>query len=326
MDCLFFSQSGHTEHNQEIRLVWRLIRSVKVCSSLFFLALFFVSREKAIGMVSFSTAKHSVHPTLWPVQTQSEFSISNSEGAKGQPIPLNIQLQANSTAAFRFLMVRNLPLEFKLSAGFGAKNYWAVSLNDVAGLQILPPRGFSGEFPLEVLLIRSNGAEPERIALNVAIAQNGTSLITVAGAAARSHALVPSTSPNSAIDGPQDAYAPPSPSDVTYSVEGPSINTISPQPAQMSDADQAQMARGNQLLQQGDIASARLVYKRLAQKNFAEAAYAMGNTYDPEFLTALSVTGMQPDLTEAKKWYQSARSLGSANAAQRLSSFAQRGY
>jgi TPR repeat protein len=44
----------------------------------------------------------------------------------------------------------------------------------------------------------------------------------------------------------------------------------------------------------------------------------LARTYDPEILSALAVRGLRPDIAEARVWYEKARDLGSAHAAQRL--------
>jgi hypothetical protein len=41
-------------------------------------------------------------------------------------------------------------------------------------------------------------------------------------------------------------------------------------------------------------------------------------TYDPTELARLSVRGIQPDMREARRWYDRARQLGAKDADQRL--------
>ena len=96
---------------------------------------------------------------------------------------------------------------------------------------------------------------------------------------------------------------------------------IAPPPAQRK-LDQEEIAvllkRGKDLIANGDLAAARLVLQRAANANDAEAALALGATYDPFVLRALKVYGFKADPVMARVWYEKARELGSAAAPRRL--------
>ena len=96
---------------------------------------------------------------------------------------------------------------------------------------------------------------------------------------------------------------------------------IAPPPAQRK-LDQEEIAvllkRGKDLIANGDLAAARLVLRRAADANDAEAALALGATYDPYVLRALKVYGFKADPDMARVWYEKARELGSAAAPRRL--------
>jgi hypothetical protein len=96
---------------------------------------------------------------------------------------------------------------------------------------------------------------------------------------------------------------------------------IAPPPAQRK-LDQEEIAvllkRGKDLIANGDLAAARLVLQRAANANDAEAALALGATYDPLVLRALKVYGFKADPVMARVWYEKARELGSAAAPRRL--------
>jgi tripartite-type tricarboxylate transporter receptor subunit TctC len=85
-----------------------------------------------------------------------------------------------------------------------------------------------------------------------------------------------------------------------------------------SAADRAQMERAAVLLQGNDVAAARLIYKKLATANIAEAAYALAQTYDQDFLKDIQTAGLIPDPAMAQRWYERAAALGSAAATRRL--------
>jgi TPR repeat protein len=45
---------------------------------------------------------------------------------------------------------------------------------------------------------------------------------------------------------------------------------------------------------------------------------ALASTYDPDELAKIKVVGLQPNIEEARKWYEKARELGAAEASERL--------
>jgi TPR repeat protein len=86
------------------------------------------------------------------------------------------------------------------------------------------------------------------------------------------------------------------------------------------DAEQVTMLinRGMEYLKSGDFPSARLLLKRAAEAGSPGAALMLGATFDPLFLPRLSTNGIEPDLAQARRWYEKALELGADGASQRL--------
>lgn len=78
------------------------------------------------------------------------------------------------------------------------------------------------------------------------------------------------------------------------------------------------MSRAKSLMAIGDITSARLLLQRAAEAQDADAAFMLGQTYDPAVLGSQDIRSITPDPAIARKWYQKAAQLGSADAQQRL--------
>lgn len=76
---------------------------------------------------------------------------------------------------------------------------------------------------------------------------------------------------------------------------------------------------GDKLLSRGDVAAARAVYERAAALGNAQAALAMGSTYDQRRLWSLGVFGMVGNKQRARQWYQRAYELGHPEARSRMS-------
>ena len=93
--------------------------------------------------------------------------------------------------------------------------------------------------------------------------------------------------------------APPSaPTAVTP--RAPAVQRLSP--AQIA----SYIRRGDELVQNGDIAAARLMYQRAATAGDPEGMRALGRTYDPRMLRQWGVVGMPADQARADEWYRKA--------------------
>lgn len=76
--------------------------------------------------------------------------------------------------------------------------------------------------------------------------------------------------------------------------------------------------RGEELFKSGDLIGARTAFRRAAEAGDADAALAMGSTFDPIEFLALGVQGVDADIVETRRWYETAKRLGSVEASQRL--------
>ena len=92
----------------------------------------------------------------------------------------------------------------------------------------------------------------------------------------------------------------------------PSVATLSPADSQLL------MNWGQEFMVIGDLAAARIAFRRAAQAGDAAAALAMGSTYDPLVLQRIGALGVTPDPELARTWYERARDFGSAEAPGRI--------
>jgi hypothetical protein len=96
------------------------------------------------------------------------------------------------------------------------------------------------------------------------------------------------------------------------------VKQASRQPTLDDSEINALIKRGNDLLKEGDFSAARLVFERAANAGSAEAALALGSTYDPLVIKRLGGISVKPDVEIARKWYQIAADRGSAAATPQL--------
>jgi hypothetical protein len=78
------------------------------------------------------------------------------------------------------------------------------------------------------------------------------------------------------------------------------------------------LAHGRKMVAVGYVAGARSYFKRAADAGSAEAAFALGGTYDPMFMEQIGAQGIKPDVSEARIWYEKAKTLGNKDAAAQL--------
>ena len=91
------------------------------------------------------------------------------------------------------------------------------------------------------------------------------------------------------------------------------------QKASLSSAEEARLvARANSLIQQVDIADARLLLKYGSDKGSARATFMLAETYDSRTLRSLQAYGVSGDTAMARKLYELAAAAGIDQARERL--------
>jgi hypothetical protein len=184
-----------------------------------------------------------------------------------------------------FVRLRGLPPAIALSEGYAiAPGVWAIPLASLATLRVIVPVGVSGRADVTVSLVAVDGA---------AIAEARFALVVNEQTA--STGRVPAVPPNPPPQAPQAALSP--------EARERAIKLVQ---------------RGDQELANGNVSQARGFFMRAADAGLAQGAIMLGTTYDPGELARLRVQGVQPNPTEARKWYEKARELGAPDANERL--------
>ena len=90
------------------------------------------------------------------------------------------------------------------------------------------------------------------------------------------------------------------------------------------DADElaSMLRRADDLITSGDVSSARLLLRRVAEAGDARAAFMLAGMFDPNVLKALGLQDGAPDVALARLWYERAAQLGSTDAPRRLQQLA----
>ena len=207
--------------------------------------------------------------------------LLRAEPASRVRLPIQVGPPA-ALAKSSFIRIRGLPAAAALSDGHAiAAGAWAVPLVALPTLTIILPAGTQGESAVAVSLVTVDGEVVAETTLTLAI-----------------------TSPAPA---PKQT-APPARAGAA----------VIPLPAAERERALGLHAKGVEQLERGSVYTARRFFERAADAGLAQSAVALAGTYDPEELAKMKVVGLQPNVEEARKWYERARELGASEAAERL--------
>jgi hypothetical protein len=235
----------------------------------------------------------------------------------GAETPLPIQLSASGPIPKdSFIRIRGLPPSAKLSEGHVvAPGSWAVPVSALPSLKVSAPVS-GGTTQLSIALVGIDGT---------VWAQASATFTAIAASAIRVDREAAPTPPQATI-----ATVGPAPSPSPSAADAPVLPSLAPRPIvgaspekpamKPDDQERAEklVVKGDEFLRDGDVAGARLFFRRAADLGHARAAIALAETYDPHELKRLGVQGMQPDATAARRWYQHALQLGATEAPERL--------
>ena len=168
---------------------------------------------------------------------------------------------------------------------------WILPAGELATAYLRPPSNFSGVMEYSVTLQRPDNSVIDRQTMRLEWA-------APAAPSAPSAPIEPAAM--------QQPAPPPPPASRTEA------RNLTP------DEVASMLKRGETLLVEGDIASARLLLQRAAEAQDARAAFTLAASYDPIELKRLGVLGAVPDVTKARDWYERARKFGSREAPKRL--------
>ncbi|NJM34316.1 MAG: sel1 repeat family protein [Rhodomicrobium sp.] len=235
--------------------------------------------------------------------------VEDVTGEPSLPLPMKVRVSQQDAEEYAFIMLRGLPDEFTLSAGFRLKDAWAVSLRDLGDLILLPPANYRGQFDLEVLLVKGRDKPVESRAMTVTIGKPASPPAATASGGKPDQRLVTSASPEPDFPGLAGAAG--------QAQQGGKISGVT---RTISAKEESEMLdRAMKILGDGDIASARLLLEHIARQGSGKGALTLAQTYDPLFFRSISALGgVRPDPEKAKVWYALAAELGQEGARERL--------
>jgi|GEM_PF-2027927 len=280
-------------------------------------------------------ASGAVHP-VWPetdepaarglllaqAGTTAKRAISIASTIVAEPAgeaPFTMQVvSSEALPSGSYIRIRGLPPLASMSEGFAiAPSLWAVPLNSLPKLRIrLPPKS-KGQIALNIALVTVEGSVLVETKTTVAVgsqaAQSDPEAKVQPSKAPAQSALppvkleqTPSAVASAIVPGYPTEPAPLPPDPQSAAEEQP----LTPQQARALGF----IARGQELFSEGNVSSARLLFKRAADTGLAYGALFLGQTYDPHELAVYQVRGLGGDPAQAKYWYEKAYALGAPEA------------
>jgi hypothetical protein len=234
-----------------------------------------------------------------------KFSVQDIEAEPGKEIPITLslpsatELQGAGADKGVFILIRNIPEGVSVSAGMTTGRVWVVPLREASTLRLVSKPGVTDEFQLSFYLMGPNSKALAEATTTVRLRSRQDTAATLGPAMPKPD----SAKPEAATVQPQ---TPPP----------PQAERLTPQ------AETALLSRGRDVLRQGGVAAARIIFEELATHGSAAGALALARTYDPSYVVPSGAAAPAPSLAEARKWYERAAQLGNADAKRRLAELA----
>ena len=220
--------------------------------------------------------------------------------------PILLVVVAVPTRSSGSLLLRGLAHGTRLSAGAALdEDGWELSLHDIGSAYVYAPPDFVGAMNATIALLSPSkkviDSRPIRLewtakADSLQPPTNNREIEPEIANAATKQEINPGTASAAARQ------------KINPGASAAAVKPIDPQEAA------ALMERGRDLLRNGDVASAQLAFRRLAEAGKADAALALATTYDPRYLLEHNLVGIVGDEAKARAWYRRAKELGSMEA------------
>lgn len=279
----------------------------------------------------------------------ARLTVSDTEGSSLSPIPLSLAVAPGVPEQRLRIRISGLPNGAVLSNGSDLGNgEWLLREPDLENLNMTLAPGFSGQITLlaeviddathiqaapskmvavnvtpDKMVVQPAAAPPDNPPQSFAEPDEAEIPVTTAGPTP----IVPQNSPFAElrVEAPDTA--------VTPDREEPKVAALTPPvqietPAEAAPAapaaqtplsnDGGLIAKGDELMNNGDISAARLFYQRALKTGDARAATAIGKSYDPVIFQQLKVHGVLPDPTLAIEWYRKGAQGGDSTATARI--------
>ena len=265
------------------------------------------------GVLSALPTWQSLKSTLFPApQRKPAPTLVVRDGSGPVNEPLSLGVSVNSPAPSVTVAIGGMPAGARLTVGRRmSTSEWRVPAQEISDASIVPPADFVGVMNLTAELRGADGAALV------------SSLVRLTWMSATPVGTVEvSASAAAAASGPPAAPAPTQQQPLA-SPGSPSVARAEP-PVREIDPDEVAgfLRRAQELLATGDLQAGRLLLLRAAEARDARAALLLAKTFDPILSKQFGAADREPDLAQARNWYQKAEEWGALEARRQLEALA----
>jgi hypothetical protein len=288
--------------------------AVSALVALVFVAAFPASQGPADedGLASLPVLK-SLRSSLLPAPQRGPaptLVIHDGSGPVNEQLSLGVNVKSPDVGTT--VSIDRMPAGARLTVGRRmSSSEWRVPAQEISDASVIPPADFVGVMDLTAELRGSDGAAlvSSVVRLTWTSARPGG---PVEGASA-SAATVPSSP---AAPTPQQQQPVASPEPPVAARAEPPVREINPNEVA------GFVRRAQDLLATGDLQAARLLLLRAAQAHDARAALLLAKSFDPIASKRFGMADAEPDLAQARNWYQKAEEWGASEARRELDALA----
>ena len=273
------------------------------------------------GALSALPTWQSLTSSLFPVPQRKPaptLVVRDGNGPVNEPLSLGVNVNSPGTSAT--VTIGGMPAGASLTVGRRmSTGEWRVPAQEIADVSIVPPADFVGVMNLTAELRGSDGA-----ALVSSVVRLTWTSATPVGTVATPVGTVEAPASAAAVAaGPAAAPTPPQQQSVTSPGPPPGAARAEPPMREINPDEVAGfLRRAQELLAAGDVQAARLLLLRAAEAHDAGAALSLAKTFDPLLSKQFGAADPEPDLAQARNWYQKAEEWGALEARRQLEALA----
>ena len=191
-----------------------------------------------------------------------------------------------------------------------AKGEWVLKSADIAKAELVVPRANSAILALQVAALEEKTGLPAAPAQDMKVAIDLAAL-PVPGVP-QPPAKLPQALETAPVITPVNAVP-------NQGFNKQAMPLAIPEPIESLNAKALDyIAKGDVLLGTGDVLNARQFYMKAFDLKVTDAAYGVGQTYDPAVFAQHNIIGLDPNPAKAAEWYGKAAATGHAEAAAAL--------
>ena len=310
--------------NQALGIVARFAVATGLAAlvALVFVAAFPASQGPALERaLSALPTWQSLTSSLFPAEQRKPaptLVVRDGNGPVNEPLSLGVNVNSPGTSAT--VTIGGMPAGASLTVGRRmSTGEWRVPAQEISDASIIPPADFIGVMNLTAELRGSDGAA----LVSSVVRLTWTSATPVGTVAAPVGTVEAPASAAAVAAGPAAAPTPPQQQSVTSPGPPPGAARAEPPMREINPDEVAGfLRRAQELLVAGDVQAARLLLLRAAEAHDAGAALSLAKTFDPLLSKQFGAADPEPDLAQARNWYQKAEEWGALEARRQLEALA----